>query len=122
MKRWSGSGCAAIFKMDIIHKAAAIVIRDNKFLMVRKVGKDIWTNLGGKLEGGETEEQALLREIREEFSCGARIIKKSGDFTAKAAFEDAQVLLLAYLVELEGEITLKRDELEEYRFLDKDWE
>jgi len=51
--------------MQEIHKIIAIVIEDNKFLMVRKVGKDIWTSLGGKPEQGETEEQTLLREIQE---------------------------------------------------------
>ncbi len=34
--------------------------------MVRKVGKDIWTSLGGRPEGNETEEETLLREIKEE--------------------------------------------------------
>jgi hypothetical protein len=27
--------------MEIIHKIAAVVVEDNKFLMVRKAGKDI---------------------------------------------------------------------------------
>ena len=58
--------------MNVIHKIAAVVIKDNGFLMVRKAGKDIWTSLGGKPEPGETEEIALMREIKEEVSCEAR--------------------------------------------------
>ena len=108
--------------MKIIHKVAAIVIKNNKFLLVRKKGKDIWTNLGGHLEKGETEEQALLREIKEEMGCDAKIIKKLGDFNAPAAHDDAIVQLSCYLVDLSGEIVFSDPELEEYRFIDKDYQ
>ena len=89
--------------------------------MVRKAGHTTWTNLGGKPEGNETEEAALLREIQEEFDCGAKIIKKLGDFTAKAAQDNALVKLSAYLVDLKGEIHLIDSELEEYRYIGKDY-
>ncbi len=105
--------------MKTIHKAAAIVIQNNEFLMVRKKGKDIWTSLGGKVEAGETEEQALLREIKEEFDCQATILKKLGDFTDKAVFDDAEIKLSAFLVDLSGPINLLDAELDEYRFLPK---
>jgi 8-oxo-dGTP diphosphatase len=103
--------------MKEIHKIIAIVIKDNKFLMVRKVGKDIWTNLGGKPEEAETEEQALVREIQEEIHCDATVIKKLGDFKAPAVFDDAIVKLSAYLVNLNGEIKLDDPELEECKFI-----
>jgi 8-oxo-dGTP pyrophosphatase MutT (NUDIX family) len=63
-----------------------VVIEDNKFLMVRKVGKNIWTSLGGKPEDDEIEEETLIREIKEEFDCDAKIIRKLGDFEAPAVF------------------------------------
>lgn len=103
--------------MKVIHKIAAMVIQDSSFLMVRKTGKDIWTNLGGKPEDGETEEQALLREIKEELNCEAIIIRKLGDFEAKAAMDDAIVRLSTYLVDLKGDINITDPELEEYRFI-----
>jgi len=89
--------------------------------MVRKVGKDIWTGLGGKPEYDETEEQTLTREIQEEIHCGAKVIKKLGDFKAPAVFDDAIVKLSAYLVELIGTIKLDDPELEEYRFIPKNY-
>src|SRR3989338_9073284 len=107
--------------MKEIHKIVAIVIQDNKFLMVRKIGKDIWTNLGGKPEGDETEQEALIREINEEIHCNAKIIKKLGDFKAPAAFDDAIVKLSAYLVELNGKIKLDDPELEEAKFIPKNY-
>lgn len=106
--------------MKTIHKIAAMVIKDNTFLMVRKAGKDIWTNLGGKPEGDETEEEALLREIKEELGCEARIIKKLGDFTNKAALDDAMIHLSTYLVDLVGNPKISDDELEEYKYISKE--
>jgi 8-oxo-dGTP diphosphatase len=107
--------------MKEIHKIIAIVIRNNEFFMVRKVGKDIWTNLGGRSEEGETEEEALIREIQEEVHCSAKVNKKLGDFSARAAFDDAIVKLSAYFVELTGEIKLDDPELEECRFIPRNY-
>lgn len=89
--------------------------------MVRKKGKDIWTNLGGKPEGNETEQEALLREIKEEINCGAKVIKKIGDFTAKAVFDDALVKISAYLVEIKGTPVITDDELKEVKFISKNY-
>ncbi len=107
--------------MQEIHKIAAMVIKDDSFLMVRKKGKDIWTSLGGRREEGETEEEALRREIQEEVHCGAEILRKLGDFRAKAVFDDAMVVLSTYLVNLKGEIYLDDPELEEVRFMPKNY-
>lgn len=105
--------------MTVIHKIAAVVVEDNKFLMVRKKGKDIWTSLGGHPEDGETEEQALLREIKEEMGCEGSILQKLGDFEAPAAHDDAVIRLSTYLVTLKGPIVFEDPELEEHRFFDK---
>ena len=108
--------------MKTIHKIAAVVIYDNEFLMVKKFGTDIWTSLGGKPEGEETEEEALMREIKEEADCDCKIIEKLGDFTAKAVHDDALVKLSAYLVELIGEINISNDpELEDCKFIPKNY-
>jgi 8-oxo-dGTP pyrophosphatase MutT (NUDIX family) len=107
--------------MKRIHKVIAVVIKDNKLLMVRKKGKDIWTSLGGRIESGETERECLLREIKEEFNCGVKIIKKLGDFEDRAVFDDTIVKLSAFLVEIKGEIKLSDPELKEYRFINKDY-
>lgn len=106
--------------MKKIHKIAAMVIKENTFLMVRKAGKDIWTNLGGKPEGNETEEEALIREIKEELDCDTKIIKKLGDFENKAALDDAIIHLSTYLVELIGLPKISDDELEEFKYLSQE--
>jgi ADP-ribose pyrophosphatase len=51
-----------------IDKLAWIDIQDRKVLITRSRGKDAWYMPGGKREAGETDEQALLREVAEELS------------------------------------------------------
>ena len=55
--------------MKTIKVAAAIIIHDNQiFATQRGYGefKDGWEFLGGKIEEGETPQEALVREIKEE--------------------------------------------------------
>lgn len=107
--------------MQIIYKIGAVVVRNNEFLVVRKKGKDIWTSLGGKPENNETEEETLIRETKEELNCGITIIKKLLDVCDKAVFDDAEVRLSFYLGELIGTPEVIDNELDEFRFIGKDY-
>ena len=62
--------------MKRIEVAAAVIVRDGKiFATQRGYGefKDWWEFPGGKIEAGESPEQALVREIREELDAGIDI-------------------------------------------------
>jgi 8-oxo-dGTP diphosphatase len=62
--------------MKNIHVAAAIIIKEDKiFCTQRGYGefKDMREFPGGKLEIGETSEQALVREIKEELNANIKI-------------------------------------------------
>ena len=60
-----------------MHKSEGIIIKDKSLLVLRSKGKDIFFASGGKLDQGETIEQALCRELYEEIN----IELKSTDFT-----------------------------------------
>ena len=55
--------------MKEIRVAAAIIVNDGKIFATQRgygAWKDWWEFPGGKIEPGETPEEALAREIREE--------------------------------------------------------
>lgn len=67
--------------MKIVEVSAAIIIKDNKiFITERGYGefKDYWEFPGGKLEKGESKENALIREIKEELLADIKINKYLG--------------------------------------------
>lgn len=68
-------------KMKNIRVAAAVIRKDDKiFATQRGYGefKDGWEFPGGKIEEGETPEQALVREIREELNTEIRVGERIG--------------------------------------------
>ena len=65
--------------MKNIREVAAIIIENNKiFATQRGYGdfKDGWEFPGGKIEKGETPEEALIREIKEELDTTINVNKK----------------------------------------------
>ena len=66
--------------MRRIDAAIAIVLRDRKVLICQRKSDDtfggLWEFPGGKQEAGETLEQCLARELREELAIEARPIAR----------------------------------------------
>ncbi|WP_409421364.1 NUDIX domain-containing protein [Pseudaeromonas sp. ZJS20] len=54
--------------MSHIDKLALLQVQDNRLLMVRSQGKTLFYLPGGKREAGESDTQALCREIAEELA------------------------------------------------------
>ncbi|MBS3923187.1 MAG: NUDIX domain-containing protein [Nitrosarchaeum sp.] len=51
-----------------IDKLAFIELKDRKVLETKSRGKDTWYIPGGKRDAGESDEQALTREVKEELN------------------------------------------------------
>lgn len=81
--------------MNQIDKLAWIEIQDNCILLTKSYGKDKFYIPGGKRELGETDEQALLREIHEELTVrlDPRTLQFRGIFEAQAHGQPAGVLV-----------------------------
>ena len=87
--------------MKTIHVVAAIIKRDGKiFATQRGYGdfKDGWEFPGGKVEPGETPEEALVREIKEELSADITV----GDhlMTVETDYSDFHLSMACYWAEL----------------------
>lgn len=59
-------------------RACAIVIEEGFILLMhrRKAGKEYYTVIGGKIEPGETPEEACLREVLEETGLTVEIVRE----------------------------------------------
>jgi 8-oxo-dGTP diphosphatase len=106
--------------MSDLYKAAGIIIRDKKLLVERSEGKQFFIAPGGQIEAGETASQALVRELKEEFSIDVdeRDFEPFGTFSAEAVNHPGrQVHMQVFTVrQWRGEI-VPDNEVEEVRWL-----
>ena len=66
------------FKIDnnkFNYRACAIIINDNKILALKDEVSPYYYLPGGRVQIGETAEEALLREIKEELEVDAKIVR-----------------------------------------------
>lgn len=67
---------------SIVAAASAVVItKDNKIVLNRRVDNDTWSLLGGAMEFGESIEDTIKREIKEEAGVDAEVIKIIGIYS-----------------------------------------
>ena len=107
--------------MNKITKYGLIILRNGKFLINRKYGTKLFLMPGGKPEEGESIEECLVREIKEEHNCDLikQSIKFFGNFEDKAANEpDTIISMKVYVGGIEGEPEIN-SEIEEQRWFAK---
>lgn len=87
----------------MLHIVAAVIVRDGRFLLVRKRGTTAFMQVGGKIEQGEEPLAALLREVAEEIGVDVapEAVRPLGRRKAVAANEPDHVVdAHAFTVEL----------------------
>ncbi len=105
--------------MDI-YKAAGIIVNDRKLLFARAKGMDFFIDPGGKIEEGETAEQALVRELSEELSIDVKEsdLEFFGEYVAEAANHKGKTVHMKAFLVKEWQGTIKPSaEVEEIRWL-----
>lgn len=99
----------------MITVVAAIISHDNKILIARrnrnKSFGGLWEFPGGKVEIGETYQDALKREIKEELSINIINIKYFG--TSK----NDNIKLIAYTANIKKDSIIKINEHEEIKWV-----
>lgn len=94
---------------NYIDKLAFIEIRDRKVLETCSFGKDKWYIPGGKREEGESDQEALSREMKEELLVDLipETIKHYGTFEAQAHGkpEGTMVRMTCYTADYKGTLS-----------------
>jgi len=92
----------------MIDKLAWLYIKDKRLLCARSKGKDTYYLPGGKREKGESDQEALIREIKEELSVdlAPATITYAKTFKAQAHGKPDGILvnITCYFAEFTGEI------------------
>ncbi len=105
----------------MIDKIAWIYIKDKKVLCTLSKGKNTYYSPGGKREEGETDEETLIREVKEELSVDIKkdTIQYYGTFEAQADGKEEGVIvkMTCYLAEYEGRL-MSSSEIEKFDWLD----
>lgn len=114
--------------MKPIHVTCAIIFFGDTILVVQRSERMNlplkWEFPGGKIEEGETEEDCILREIREELNIEIELVSRLE--ASRYDYPNISILLIPFITKyLQGEIKLA--EHKEYRLLpreklrDLDW-
>jgi len=106
--------------MRIIHVVAAIIKHNNEILTTQRgYGdyKDWWEFPGGKIEPGETPEEALVREIKEELATDITVDKYIT--TIEYDYPEFHLVMDCYWCSIKsGELTLLEHEAAKWLPLD----
>lgn len=88
----------------MIHKIGAAIVKEGQLLVVsKKKFPDYYMLPGGKLEVGETELEALARELKEELQLDLVSASLLGNYETTSMLETESMFLTVYIVQIKGE-------------------
>lgn len=100
-------------------RVAGIIIQKDKLLLLKGKGyEELWTP-GGKVDGNETDEECLRRELKKEIGVEVTNIKFYKEYIGTSFYDHVPVKGRIYIVSVNGEI--KPDaEIESFVWFSKD--
>ncbi len=106
-------------KHSVMMAVAGVAVRDGRVLLVRD-SHGFWAGVGGWIEPGETPEDAVVREAREELGVEAQVTRVFRPFIAwnvPNSSDGTSFLLFNYGIELAStDFVLQPDEVSEARW------
>lgn len=104
-----------------VQGVVVVVRRGEEFLMIKRAEGILagggWCFVGGSIERGESQEEAVTREFREEVGGAVRPVRKIWEYTRP----DGKLLLHWWLAEMDGgRLTADAAEVAEIRWCDPD--
>jgi len=107
---------------------AAVVINDDKILIAQRAKDGFWEFPGGKIDEGETPEQCVVREMKEELNVDIKIKKFLG--LIEGVYRGIPMEVHAFLATLNGGAMalnvhkdakwLKLNEINQYLLVEED--
>ena len=100
--------------MTVVRPAVkAIIMRGNKFLILKDKVSNLWTLPGGRLEAGEKSEDALVREVFEETGLEVTVGNVTGSWYFSVPSENEERVLTNFLCnEIGGKFRLSDEAVE----------
>lgn len=93
-----------------------------KVLLIRRssddLGGGLWESAGGKVEEGETLEEGIVREVKEE--TGLKVALEKLLYASLSEIHGKKVVFIVYLCSTEEEHAALSREHTEYKWVDKD--
>ncbi|MFQ5829651.1 MAG: NUDIX domain-containing protein [Candidatus Methylomirabilia bacterium] len=115
--------CGWTFYGNPVPAAVALIVRGRKILLGRRAGppyENSWDLPGGFVEGDETPEVALRRELKEELGVGIRSVRFLGFFHETYGPGGFPILAILYRVTLAGTPLVTASDVSELRWFDRD--
>ena len=98
--------------------AGIVVFPDGRILLIKRktpVFKGYWALPGGRMDEGETPEEAVVREIKEETGLTVKIVEKIGEYDERGTqggIEYDYHATCFHVSPLKGEIKPQQEEIE----------